>query len=229
MCGRVRLSSDVSEIRLVFGIPPDRPTPNFPPSWNVAPTNSLPVVRYDAKAGERSLDILRWGLIPYWAKDINVGFANINAKAEGIESKPAFRKAFERRRCLVPVDNFFEWKKTGTGKQPYAISGHASGFSTAGMRLRSSAHNSFGVVVMIAKERTHSPAGECQFSHKPASAMMPRSASSIWLGEQPADVPQLKSLLAPYPSDGMICWPVSARVGNVRNNDSSLIEPVASA
>jgi putative SOS response-associated peptidase YedK len=65
--------------------------------------------------------MLRWGLIPYWAKDINVGFANINAKAEGIETKPAFRKAFERRRCLVPVDNFYEWKKTATGKQPYAI------------------------------------------------------------------------------------------------------------
>src|SRR6516162_10155447 len=65
--------------------------------------------------------MLRWGLIPYWAKDIKVGFANINAKAEGIERKPAFGKAFERRRCLVPVDNFYEWKKTGTGKQPYAI------------------------------------------------------------------------------------------------------------
>ena len=65
--------------------------------------------------------MLRWGLIPYWAKDIKVGFANINAKAEGIDSKPAFRKAFERRRCLVPADNFYEWKKTATGKQPYAI------------------------------------------------------------------------------------------------------------
>ena len=121
MCGRARLSSDVSEIKLVFSIPPERPTPNFPPSWNVAPTDTLPVVRYDTKAGQRSLDMLRWGLIPYWAKDLKVGFANINAKAEGIESKPAFRKAFKRRRCLVPADNFYEWKKTATGKQPYAL------------------------------------------------------------------------------------------------------------
>ena len=121
MCGRARLSSDVSEIKIAFGIPPERPAPNFPPSWNVAPTDSLPVVRHDAKARQRSLDMLRWGLIPYWAKDVKVGFANINAKAEGIESKPAFGKAFERRRCLVPVDSFFGWKKTGTGKQPYAI------------------------------------------------------------------------------------------------------------
>ena len=87
MCGRVRLSSDVSEIKLVFSIPPDRPTPNFAPSWNVAPTDQLPIVRYDAKAGERSLDLVRWGLVPYWAKDIKVGFANINAKAEGIETQ----------------------------------------------------------------------------------------------------------------------------------------------
>ena len=64
MCGRVRLSSDVSEIKLVFSIPPHRPTPNFPPSWNVAPTDPLSVVRYDVKAGERSLDVLRWGLVP---------------------------------------------------------------------------------------------------------------------------------------------------------------------
>ena len=73
------------------------------------------------QAGERSLDLLRWGLVPYWAKDIKVGFSNINAKAEGIETKPAFREAFQCRRCLVPVDNFYEWAKTGTGKQPYAI------------------------------------------------------------------------------------------------------------
>jgi putative SOS response-associated peptidase YedK len=93
MCGRVRLSSDVSEIKLVFSIPPHRPTPNFPQSWNVAPTDRLPVVRFDAKAGERSLDVLRWGLVPYWAKDLKVGFANINAKVEGIENRPAFREA----------------------------------------------------------------------------------------------------------------------------------------
>jgi putative SOS response-associated peptidase YedK len=121
MCGRARLSSDVSEIKLVFRIPPERPTPNFPPSWNLAPTDTLPVVRFDLKAKQRSLDMLRWGLIPNWAKDIKVGFANINAKAEGVETRPAFRAAFQRRRCLVPVDGFYEWKRTETGKQPYAI------------------------------------------------------------------------------------------------------------
>ena len=74
--------------------------------------------RLSDRAGERSLDVMRWGLVPFWAKDIKVGFANINAKAEGIENRPAFRDAFERRRCLVPVDNFYEWKKTATGSSP---------------------------------------------------------------------------------------------------------------
>jgi hypothetical protein len=103
MCGRARLSSDVSEIKIAFGIPPERPAPNFPPSWNVAPTDSLPIVHFNPKEGQRSLDMMRWGLIPYWAKDIKVGFANINAKAEGIEKKPAFGKAFERRRRYGPA------------------------------------------------------------------------------------------------------------------------------
>src|SRR5437868_9793462 len=118
MCGRARLSSDVSEIKLVFSIPPHRPTPNFPPSWNVAPTDSLPVVRYDAKAGERSLDMLRWGLVPFWAKDLNVGFANINAKAEGIETRPAFREAFQRRRCLVRSRTFTSGPKPHPASSP---------------------------------------------------------------------------------------------------------------
>ena len=225
MCGRVRLSSDVSEIKLVFSIPPDRPTPNFPPSWNVAPTDPLPVVRYERKAEQRSLDLLRWGLIPYWAKDIKVGFSNINAKAEGIESKPAFRQAFERRRCLVPVDSFYEWKKTGTGKQPYAIAlADRKIMALAGLwetwrskdgeRIRS-----FAIV-------TTTPNELCAELHNRMPVVLAPPAWPAWLGEEPVDLPQLKALLAPYPSDEMIAWPVSARVGNVKNNDPSLIEPI---
>ena len=84
MCGRARLSSDVSEIKIAFGMPPERPTPNFAASWNVAPTDPLPIVRYDAKDHRRSLQVMRWGLVPFWVKDIKAGFANINAKTEGV-------------------------------------------------------------------------------------------------------------------------------------------------
>ena len=108
MCGRAKLETDVSEIKIAFRFPPEYPTPNFAPSWNVAPTDNLPIVCYDAKAGSRTLDLMRWGLVPYWAKDIKVGFSIINAMAATIETKPVFREAFQRRRCIVPVDSFYE-------------------------------------------------------------------------------------------------------------------------
>jgi len=228
MCGRVRLSSDVSEIRLVFRIPPERPLPNFPPSWNVAPTDSLPVVRFDPKAGQRSLDLLRWGLIPYWAKDINVGFANINAKAEGIENKPAFRKAFEHRRCLVPVDNFFEWKKTGTGKQPYAIALADRGImALAG--LWENWHSPAGEWIRSFAIITTQPNELCAELHNRMPVVLKPEAWPAWLGEEPSTVRDLKAMLAPYPSQDMISWPVSTRVGNVKNNDPMLIESIAAA
>jgi putative SOS response-associated peptidase YedK len=75
MCGRAKLEGDISEIKIAFRVPPEYPTPNFAPSWNVAPTDSLPIVRYNLKAGHRTLDLMRWGLIPYWAKDAVVGEA----------------------------------------------------------------------------------------------------------------------------------------------------------
>src|SRR6266567_3775519 len=191
MCGRIRLSSDVSEIKIAFGIPPERPTPNFPASWNVAPTDTLPVVRYDVKAGQRSLDMLRWGLIPYWAKDIKVGFANINAKAEGIESKPAFGKAFERRRCLVPVDSFYERKKTETGKQSYTIAlGGRRIVALAGLweNWRSPAGEwvrSFAII-------TTTPNELCAELHNRMPVVLRPDVWPLWLGEQAASVPELK-------------------------------------
>ena len=185
MCGRVRLSSDVSEIKLVFSIPPKRPAPNFAPSWNAAPTDQLPIVRFDPKAGERSLDLVRWGLVPFWSKDINVGFANINAKAEGIENRPAFREAFERRRCLVPVDNFYEWKKTATAKQPYAVAPANRGLmALAGLweNWRSSASEwvrSFAII-------TTSPNELCAELHNRMPVMLGTETWPEWLGRRPS-------------------------------------------
>ena len=183
------------------------------------------MVRYDIGAGQRSLDLLRWGLVPHWAKAINVGFANINAKAEGIETRPAFRDAFQRRRCLVPVDSFYEWKKTATGKQPYAI-------ALADRRLMALAglwenwRAPTGEWVRTFAIITTRPNELCAELHNRMPVVLGPASWPAWLGEDPADPRQLKALLAPYPSQAMICWLVSRRVGNVKNNDPSLIEPL---
>jgi putative SOS response-associated peptidase YedK len=157
-------------------------------------SGSLPIVRFDARAGERCLDLARWGLVPYWAKDIKVGFANINAKAEGMENKPAFREAFQRRRCLVPVDNFFEWKKTAIGKQPYAVAladrelmalaAHLENWrSPAGEWMRS-----FAVV-------TCPPNELCAELHSRMPVVLGPETWPAWLGETPAKARQLKAML----------------------------------
>src|ERR1700680_1692266 len=122
MCGRVKLEGDFSELKIVFHHPPAHPAPDYAPRWNVAPTDKLPTVRYNPKTEARALDLMRWGLVPYWAKDTKIGFSTINAMPETVDTKPVFREAFKRRRCIVPVDNFYEWKKLGPKeKKPYAI------------------------------------------------------------------------------------------------------------
>jgi len=228
MCGRAKLETDVSEIRIAFRIPPEYPTPNFAPSWNVAPTDNLPIVRYDPKTGSRTLDLMRWGLVPYWAKDIKIGFSTINAMAETVDTKPVFREAFARRRCIVPVDNFYEWKKLGPKeKQPYAIAlAGRSLMALAGLweTWRSPAKETIRSFTII----TTTPNELCADLHNRMPVILPPDTWSTWLGEEPAEADQLKSLLVPY-TDEMVAWPVSQRVGNVKNNDPSLVEPVSAA
>jgi putative SOS response-associated peptidase YedK len=238
MCGRAKLETDVSEIKIAFRVPPEYPTPNFPPSWNVAPTDHLPIVRYDAKAhpsgdhspegkaAHRTLDLMRWGLVPYWAKDIKIGFSTINAMAETVDTKPVFREAFQRRRCIVAVDAFYEWKQIGPKeKQPYAIAlADRSLMALAGLwetwrsRPTNETIRSFTIV-------TTTPNTLCTDLHNRMPVILPPETWSTWLGEVVVEPDQLKSLLVPYTGE-MVAWPVSQRVGNVKNNDSSLVEPI---
>ena len=90
-------------------------------SGDLHTADQRPAAYYDSRDGGRRLEVMRWGLIPYWAKDVKIVFSTINARAEEVDTKPAFREAFRQRRCLVPLDSFYEWKKTTAGKQPYAI------------------------------------------------------------------------------------------------------------
>src|SRR6266702_3501808 len=120
MCGRFLLGKSPEEIARWFAT--RNATPNYRPRYNIAPTDQVPVVWFNRETKGRTLDALRWGLVPYWAKDIKIGYSLINAKAETVAEKPAFREAFKSRRCLIAADGFYEWKKLDAKtKQPYAI------------------------------------------------------------------------------------------------------------
>jgi putative SOS response-associated peptidase YedK len=146
--GGARLSSDVSEIKIAFGIPPERPTPNFAASWNVAPTDPLPVVRYDGKDRQRSLEVMRWGLIPYWAKDDKIGFSTINARGRGGRHQAGVPRAVPPAPLPGAGREFLRMEKSAKGKQPYAVGLEDGGLmalaglwdtwhSPAGERIRS--------------------------------------------------------------------------------------------
>jgi len=119
MCGRYTQLMSWSEMIELYRITDTTHRLNLPPRYNIAPTQDAPVVR--AIGDGRRLDMLRWGLVPAWAKDIDIGTRMINARAETVAEKPSFKAAFRRRRCLVPADGFYEWQKMPAGKQPYRI------------------------------------------------------------------------------------------------------------
>lgn len=122
MCGRIIQSSGPLQLAILDGLDVrDSRLPNIPPRYNGAPGQELLVIRRNPKTGERSLDPLKWGLVPSWCADPKGGRKPINAKAESVATLPTFRDAYRARRCIVPVDGFFEWKAIAGAKQPYAV------------------------------------------------------------------------------------------------------------
>ena len=120
MCGRYRRTTREEELARIYRIPiPSQP--DLPISYNIAPSQEVLAIRLNPETKQRSLDRLRWGLVPYWAKDEKIGFKTINARAETVDTAPSFRSAFKKRRCLIPADGFYEWKKVIGGKIPYSI------------------------------------------------------------------------------------------------------------
>jgi putative SOS response-associated peptidase YedK len=227
MCGRYRISREPAQIAGEFHI--KEPLPNFQPRWNAAPTDKHPVVLLDGEAKERRLEPLRWGLVPFWAKD-KIGVTMINATAETVATKPAFKEAFQRRRCLVPADGFYEWQKLGPKeKQPYHI-GMADGslFAFAGLWERWK-DKATGETVRSFSIITCPPNEVCAPIHDRMPVILDRAAYPIWLGEEPIEAGELPSLLRPFPAERMRAYPIGPRVGNVKNDDAELIEPLASA
>jgi putative SOS response-associated peptidase YedK len=224
MCGRASLPTDVSELKQDLRIEWDK-LGDYRPRWNAAPTTNLPVVT--AAQGGRTLEVMRWGLIPSWAKDIKISRATFNARAEGIDTKPAFRGAWQAaRRCLVVADGYYEWRQSD--RQPFALALGNRGLMTfAGLwdSWRAPDGNmikSFAIITTRANELAAT-------IHDRMPVILAPDGWAAWLGEIGATQGELKAMLKPYPSERMALWPVDKRVGNVRNDTPDLFEPIRDA
>ena len=221
MCGRYMITSAREAIKRVFDVPT---LFELAPRYNVAPTQNVPVVRLEE--GECELVMLRWGLIPSWAKDPEIGNRMINARAETVAEKPSFRAAFRRRRCLVVADGFYEWQKRPHGpKQPYYITvGNGGPFGFAGLWERWSDPiedypvESCAIVTTAANDLL-----------KPIHDRMPviigPSDFDAWL-DTSGNPAIAQALLAPYPAERMSARPISRRINKVKNDDPACLEPL---
>lgn len=218
MCGRYLLTSPVDALIDLFGV---QERLNLAPNYNAAPTQSLPIVRSD-ESGRRELVSARWGLVPFWAKDLSIGARAFNARVETLAEKPMFREAYRRRRCLVPADGFYEWQKTGAAKQPYLIRVKGGGpFAMAGLWERwgkdAETVTSFTIVTTAANAFMAE-------LHDRMPVILDPADWQLWLDPSRGNA---AALLRPCPDAWLERWPVSPRVGNVRNNDALLIRPLA--
>ena len=198
----------------------------FAPSYNVAPQSFQPVVRLSPDTGERELTIMRWGLVPFWSKDGKMAFNTINAKAETITTSPAYREPMKRRRCLVPADWLYEWKKLDAKtKQPYAIAmKDRSLFAFAGL-WDSWKDKTTGQTLETYTVITTDPNELTALIHTRMPVIIAPNDYKRWMEPgEPAHLPV--DLLRPYLAEEMAAWPVNARVGNIRNNDPALVDPV---
>ncbi|MDZ5648452.1 SOS response-associated peptidase [Nitrospirillum sp. BR 11828] len=203
--------------------------PNFPGRFNIAPTQSAPVVRWNAQTGERRLDLLRWGLVPSWAADLAGGAKMINARSESVTEKPTFRQAFARRRCLVPVTAFYEWRVENGVKQAYAIApGDRDTAAFAGLweGWKDPASGEWVRTYTILTTAANDAIGHI---HHRMPVILAPDDWPAWLGETDADPSTLLGLLRPYPANETRFWAVGPRVGNVRNDDADLLAPQAAA
>jgi putative SOS response-associated peptidase YedK len=222
MCGRFAQQRPASELAEIFAAEPlaDDPGPRF----NVAPTDeALVVVQREER---RAITAYRWGLIPHWAENAKVGSRMFNARAETLSSSPAFRDAFVRKRCLVPVDGFYEWKREGTVRQPFLI-GRADGLPLtlaglwAGWRdpVADRVVRTFTII-------TSGPNDQMVDIHNRMPVVVPEELWPMWL-DPLADRSELRAFLEPNDDTPLLIRPVNRLVNDVRNDGPALIEPMA--
>lgn len=212
MCGRFVIASAPAAIRRLLAY---REQPNFPPRYNIAPTQPIPIVRQEH--GERRFALARWGFIPSWVKDPKAFALLFNARLEGINDKPSYRATMRRRRCLIPADGFFEWKKEGKAKRPFFIrarSGEA--FAFAGLwetwTDRDGGEIETAAIVTCAANATLAPI------HNRMPAIVAPENYGAWLDCDRVNAQQAAALVCPAPEVFLEVVEVSPRVNNVRND-----------
>lgn len=221
MCGRFTLTVAPDELRAAF---PDFDIPgDIPPSYNIAPSQPIPVV---PNTGENRLDFYHWGLIPSWTKAENLGRYNfINARSETAAEKPSFRSSFRRRRCLILADGFYEWSKAkpGGSKTPYyfTLQDH-SPFAFAG--LWEIWHSPEGDPLLSACILTTQPNETVKPIHNRMPVILKSADYQTWLDPEEGPPEKFQPLLRPYPADQMQTYPVSTYVNSPKNNSPQCIQ-----
>lgn len=225
MCGRVKTPEEWIELRSDWKIRWGE-IRDGGRRYNVPPTSLVDVVRFDAERG-RGVETMRWGMIPFWSRDgLKHRGATFNAKAETIETAPTFRNAWKAgRRCLVPIDNFYEWRKAD--KQPFAIAlANRSTMALGGLwetwtpRDGGAAVRSFTIITMGAR-------GVLGDLHDRGPAILGAESWAAWLGEETASNDDLIAMLQPIAAERLTLWPVSKAIGNVKNEGPELVTPIA--
>jgi putative SOS response-associated peptidase YedK len=220
MCGRYQITTAPEAIRRLFRYPEQ---PNFPPRYNVAPTQPIPIVRMTE--GERHFALVRWGLIPSWViKDPKAFALVINARGESVNDKPAFRNAMRYRRCLIPADGFYEWKRAGEAKRPYHVRLKGGGpLAFAGLWESWSGPNgeeveTAAIVTTIANRALRS-------IHDRMPVMLEEETYDLWLDCRNVDAASASALIAPIRDERIEAYEISPAVNKVANDSPDLIAP----
>lgn len=221
MCGRYQLKTDAQRLREQFTADPDC---ELTPNYNVAPSHSVAVVREIPEQKARILSKMRWGLVPHWAKDLAIGYKMINARSETVLEKPGFREAFKHRRCLIPADGFYEWKKEGKAKQPFHFGmADDSVFAFAGIWEQWKSPE--GKYIESCSILTTTPNKLVEDVHDRMPVILPRRHYGTWLTAPATEAKNLADLLVPYEPDQMRRFAVSPLVNSVKNNSPECCLP----
>ena len=225
MCGRYVVAYDPQT--LVAGFSLTRVVP-FPRRWNVTPQSAVPVV-HETREGERVGELMRWGLVPHWARDATIGHKLNNARAETVAEKPSFRQALRRRRCILPASGYYEWQAMAGGKQPWYITS-ASGepLAMAGLFEAWRPDESADWLVTCCVITTEPNALMARI-HDRMPVLLARGDWAAWLDRGVQEASAVAALLRPCPPDWLQAWPVSRAVSRGTAEGAALIEPLPPA